>query len=1068
MTRRLSAVVLLSAVLMAQATAQGANPADTNVLTPTQAAPMPTVVTSLSTIRLSFALQATHPHATYLIAQRPIGASRYVAGSTRLNGVALPDPLVGAGGTLYWTLTPSDLADIAKGPTELSFRMAHTAPLPPLPQPGLLRHQSESVQDWQRLSGQVDLMDYAGATPLTVPATENPGAIKLPLDGGQIRRTDQIGVVVEVPVGSPLSPTINGQPIPASQLGETVGSDDGLTERRHYYAVKIRPGINTIGLGDEQISVQYAGATARYQVEALSLVADGSTPIRVQIRALDANGILSEQPYLTLQSNLAPTQPDARPGEIGYQLALKDGVGLLELQPQNTPVTLRLDLLRDNQLTRHTFEVQAGGKALGVGMLSATLGLNGDNWAQQVGVQARAYYEGPLGAGKVYVSADKNGLTPSDEVNQRNTTFGDGSQQSVPLLGQDPLAFAYEHPNFRVSYRQSDLPINVVPLSGQMTALSASTKGKVRVSGFAALLPSDLIRNQTVTPTGTRLLRLGHEYIAPDSESLTLVTRERDTGTELERRTLTRNLDYTLDPQTGIVTLAGALSAVDGQLNTLTVLATYRLQNSSQNRTLAYGAQIETGTDNARLGAALVQLDGVTTYGVAGHYATPNVQADGRVLFSSGVHAEATAAAQWGKSAANLSAYYQDLTYQGLGGQGEGTRVKASVKTNVTERLATEINASYLQTVSSQQGEVSGLALYRVSPLTLGVGAKYAFGDQQGLSLTGSLGYDNGKLAALLTHNQPVSGDVAPVTDFKISYPISRHLKIGFTDHYVWNDTHTAALTLESTVGRTNYAAAYELPNAKGSGHRARVGVTTSLPLNERTTLGLRGAYLRDLQANTGQVSASADLTYRAPSYVAMLGTDLSYDTALTTVLRAGVSGDLSPRLNLSADSTLQFGPKSGGKVSLGYAYRTAGFSSLGYLRYQSGSLAGSHPSVAAGVSAEYRQPRLSVRGGLDARRQLQDPDSLTYQPQLGISANLTQRVRLGAWGRALIQPATATTALGYGVEAGIQTLPGAWITAGYNPRGFGGLDTAGLYTKEGAYLRLDLTLDETLNGAKK
>ena len=70
-------------------------------------------------------------------------------------------------------------------------------------------------------------------------------------------------------------------------------------------------------------------------------------------------------------------------------------------------------------------------------------------------------------------------------------------------------------------------------------------------------------------------------------------------------------------------------------------------------------------------------------------------------------------------------------------------------------------------------------------------------------------------------------------------------------------------------------------------------------------------------------------------------------------------------------------------------------------------------------------------------------------------------RIGVGAWGRALTQPGSGTTQYGYGLEASFRALPGTWITAGYNPQGFTGLGTT--YTKQGAYLRLDLTLDETL-----
>ena len=157
-----------------------------------------------------------------------------------------------------------------------------------------------------------------------------------------------------------------------------------------------------------------------------------------------------------------------------------------------------------------------------------------------------------------------------------------------------------------------------------------------------------------------------------------------------------------------------------------------------------------------------------------------------------------------------------------------------------------------------------------------------------------------------------------------------------------------------------------------------------------------------------------------------------------------------------------------GQKLALGYAYRSGTLNSLGYVRYQRGSLSGGQDQLAAGLSADYHllvRPRLdlNLRGGADLRV-LSERATLTYQPYLGVSAALDDRVQIGAWGRALVQPATHTSLYGYGLEAGVRALPGTWLNVGYNFRGFDGV-TTGMYTRPGAYLRLDLTVDETLRG---
>ena len=88
------------------------------------------------------------------------------------------------------------------------------------------------------------------------------------------------------------------------------------------------------------------------------------------------------------------------------------------------------------------------------------------------------------------------------------------------------------------------------------------------------------------------------------------------------------------------------------------------------------------------------------------------------------------------------------------------------------------------------------------------------------------------------------------------------------------------------------------------------------------------------------------------------------------------------------------------------------------------------------------------------------DRGSFTAQAGWGGTAYLTDRIGVGAWGHVIAQPATGTTEYGYGLEGSFRALPGTWLTLGYNPQGFTGIGTA--YTRQGAYLRLDVPPDET------
>jgi hypothetical protein len=350
-------------------------------------------------------------------------------------------------------------------------------------------------------------------------------------------------------------------------------------------------------------------------------------------------------------------------------------------------------------------------------------------------------------------------------------------------------------------------------------------------------------------------------------------------------------------------------------------------------------------------------------------------------------------------------------------------------------------------------------------------------------------GYHRAPIDVDITHVEPMSaedGALDPTTTVSARYALSDTLSVSVRDDINWSTGQRAALGLENRVGNTTYQLAYDLPGSGGQGNRARFGVTTALPLSPRVNLGLRASAVYNVNAaalplsprvnlglrasavynvNAAQtdVSAGADVTYRTDRVTASAGADVtSTARGVGTVLRAGVSGQLSDHLSVTADGLAEFGAgKSGLRAAVGYAYRNSAFNSLGTLRYVTGTLAGTAPEFSTNLAAEYRQPQWAVRAGVDTRTLLSDPDSFTAQLGLGGTYYFAERFGVGAWGRMITQPGSSTTQYGYGLEGSVRVLPGTWLTAGYNPAGFDGLGSA--YTRPGAYLRLDLTIDESV-----
>lgn len=1033
-------------------------------------------------ISLPFALtesQLARAEGRRLVIAQPLPRGvQLVAGSSTLDGQPTTDPVRGQS-VLYWSL-PAQASGL------LSFQVSGRADLPPAALAWVTDQGALTP-----IQGQVSSADYLLAKPATQQA-QNPGSIKAPLAGTEFRSTDQTTILVEGPLDATLDVRVNGQPIPQDRIGTITKDPANGVQRLEFFGVPLQTGRNVITLGGDQVEVFVAGTLSRLILEPIQTVADGSTPVRVRVRALDAAGRGVAGSYLTLSSNLDPLTPDAEPNVSGYQIRLQDGEGILELRPLTTPQRLNLEVLSGERTWRESLDITAGKQRVGVGVISATVGLNSQP-LDGASLSARGSYEGPVGSGKLYVSADKDGLpqTPgTTENNERFGIYGDKSVETVPLRASGPIAALYEHPDFRAAYRYDSLPSDVLPLGQSITAATVQTKSNPEVSAFVAALPATSVTDQRLELDGTRLLRLPHREVLDGSLGLTLVTTDSITGAELRRRPLQEGSEWVLDPASGVVRLVRPMPNVDADLNHQYVTASYRLKENTADYRLATGVQVvqrgETevlgreGRYTAGVGAAY--LDEQVTFGVRGTYRDDLVSSDARLLVSDGVLGELnvqsrrtetlqtqplqTALARPLGNQSNLKVRYQSEGYSGLGKGQSGLNASGRYEQPVNERFGVALIGEYQAQKATQRGYIETLGLYNAQPWVFGAGARYTFGDRSGLGVTGSVGYRDARLSTELKHSQPIMGNALPETELGVNYLLAENLTFTARDRYTWGEGHLGSVALRNQVGNTNLEVGYE---AGEQSSRARLGAGTRWALNDRTTFGVNGSFVHQFATAENIFTLSNDLRYQGEGYQASAGADLKYSdlTGGSTVLRGAVVGDLTPDLTLSADATTEFGVRQGLKLGAGYAYRTPALNSLGYLRYASGSLGATNPQATAGIAAEYRAEPFRVRGGVDGRVLLNDTRSLTYQPYVGVQYSPEEsRWMLGGWARALVQPSSDTLLYGYGLEGGYEVLENTWINVGYNFAGFEGLDipsTAGLYTRPGAYLRLDLTLDETM-----
>lgn len=1022
--------------------------------------------------------------------------ANYVVGSAKLDGKTVDDPVIGKSGLVYWSLPAPTGNHTEKGAAlrgVLSYELTHTGSLGTLEKPSLSVELAGARSEL--LQGKLDTQDFQAATSLaakTVMPTlsENEGAVKLPLNGTEVRLRDRITVTVESALDDTSPLVVNGEQVSTDLIGTTVKDEKRGVKRLTYVGVPIVTGQNELVYAGSRIQVVKVGATERYEITPESLIADGSTPVRLKVRALDANGLPTSQTTVTVNTSLEPRTADANPQEAGYQLKLTDGEGWLVLQPQTSPTALKLSIQNGKETLDYNYEVRPDNNSVGVGHFSVTAGIAKE---MSVAWQAKGYYEGAIGGGKLYVAADKDGLPTNKNTFTRYSVYGDASSETTPLQGIDPVAFTYDHPSFRAQYRRTSLPIDVLPVGGDFTALSAYSKSNPEVAGFVAMVPKDQVKEDLRLTEG-RVIHLSKKNISMGSESLVLTTIEQGTGKVLSQKTLTANVDYTLDPEAGLIVLSRTLDVVDANFNEQRLNITYRVNDAKMNRQLAYGAQVKYKVGDFGVGAAAVSLDEVVTLGARVNYEKGNTRADGLLAYAGGIQASASVKHTFNEKAqAGLRARYQEPKYdqKGLGRSSDGLYVDGDATFKVTERLGLAFNGEYhdvpqasvandalsalTQPTTRKGGSVTGRMTYDFKPFSVGLGAKYAFGDVSGMSAVGSVGYQGDRVSANVVHTQPINNIATQkaTTEISAKYAFAPRMSIGFTDKVTWGIGHAAALALDSQIGNVNYAVGYELPTASGAGNRARMSVGTVVPLSRYVSAGLRGQGVYDFKTKSPEVGAGVDLSYKAERLSATLGTDVSYaKSGFGVTVRGGVTGSVNDNLTLSADGLYENRPATeagkritGQRLNLGYAYRSRNINSLGYARYLDGSLAATKPEVVAGATAEYRQATWAVRSGVDARKVLNDKDSLTIQAYGGATAYLNEWLGVGGWVRSLSQPGAKNveSVLGYGIEGNIRVLPGTWFTGGYNFAGFDNIPSTFTYTKPGAYVRLDMILDETM-----
>lgn len=982
---------------------------------------------------LSGGAESIQPGERLLLTHLPPEKTAYEPGSTRLEGRPLPDPKVDDAGRLFFELPYQ-----AQG--RLTYQLRHREALGPMAEPTLtLRMGDREVY----LQGQQTYASFEKARPLE--AKTRDGFIQEPLPG-TLFRVDKTRVVLQTPNGLETRLTLNGEGVDSKNLGKATYDSGAGIQRLEYYGLPLQPGRNLIEVhtaaGSDRVEIFLVGSPTRLEVRPLRLLADGRTPLELEVRALDALGLPSGFGPTTVETSVEPLEADAFPLLSGYQLLLRDGQALLRLKPTATPTTLRLRLSFGEVQGQAEFFVLGRQNRLWQfqGSLGARLGES-----IQVFSLGRGYLESPFAGGTLRAALDGSlrfnqgqpevgsGLRQEPDPTGRFPLTGAGTEPTLPLRSDDPVALRYDQEGFSLGYFADKLSVFGVGELPQGTALRLETRDDLAVQGFAGWLPV-ASKTDLIVPDGTRFYKLSGPA-EPSSEQVVLLVGASEIRLEHLK-------DYVLDASSGLLTLSQPLwpSAPDFQPVRLRVI--YAPLGGARELGYGAGARWRMGHFSVGTGAAYLPGSG-WRYGAEAAYQMPGFGLKATYSLAPR-QVGAQTAERFGVELSGKNGPLEssaNLTYEGkLQGQ-------AQVSYNLSE--ADKISLEHQASDANRSGLLYTRRLGSV--FSIGGGLGYTW-ETAALSGLGRLGLNSGALSTELTHAQPFSLTQSASTRLKSTYAFDANLSAEADLTQTWGVGFSGSIGLKQKLEAANLWLSYQLPGAAGEGNRARFGLEAPLPLSERWSLNASAGYERSLSTSSDQLAFGLALRYQAENFSATLGGETAWLTGQPkVVLRAGATGQLDAQQTLSLDANYQIVPTLEGRFTLAYALRGRDVSLLTYHRLSSvgerifeGALASSyHPSL-----------NFQLRPSLAYRLKLDDPTGHTYQLGLGANHYFADWFGLGAAAYYQLQPGTQSSASAFSLEASFQVVEGLWFNAGYTFGGFVGLtpDTA-----PGFYIRLDI-----------
>jgi len=475
----------------------------------------------------------------------------------------------------------------------------------------------------------------------------------------QVLATAQTRVRVKGPAGGAFELSVNGQPVPATQVGKKTSLEKTKTQAWEYIGINLAPGLNTLDVrmtdsfgnvrGQAQITVLAPGPLAQVLIETpQQAAADGATALPVTIRLLDALSLpVTARMQITLNASLGQWQtPDLDPKQPGTQVFIEGGQGVFQLLPPAQPGKAELGAASGHVSAVAPVEFLPNLRPMiAVGVIEGTINLrnlnpaslqptqSGDVFEQQIRSASRSFSGGKgdaaartafflkgkvLGSTLLTLAYDSD--KPSDtrlfrdiQPNEFYPVYGDSSARGFDAQSTGKLYVMVQN---GTSYAllgdyttQSDNPAR--QLTQYSRALNGVKghwqEGAYTVEGFASRTSATQLVEEFRANGTSGPFRLNINGVL-NSQQVDILTRDRNQPSRIVKdEPLAAFTDYELEPYSGQLLLKSPVPSVDADLNPVFIRVSYSVDSGGPKHLVAgVDAKVEI-TPNIAVGATLIR-----------------------------------------------------------------------------------------------------------------------------------------------------------------------------------------------------------------------------------------------------------------------------------------------------------------------------------------------------------------------------------------------------------------------------------------------------------------------------